>query len=74
MDWDKIRNSDDLEWWEKDDIDSILEEYPEIKNMSRHELIEFKSKLYWESQHLIEEANRIESYSDTIYRVLDITV
>ena len=31
MDWDKIRNSDDLEWWEKDDIDSVLEEYPEIK-------------------------------------------
>jgi hypothetical protein len=42
--------------------------------MSRHELIEFKIKLYWESQHLIEEANRIESYSDTLHRVIDITV
>ena len=74
MDWCKIRNSDDLEWWEKDDVDSILEEYPEVKNMSRHELIEFKTKLYRESQHLIEEANRIESYSDTLHRVIDITV
>lgn len=25
------------------------------------------------SQHLIEEANRIESYSDTLHRVIDIT-
>ena len=74
MDWDKIRDSDDLEWWEKEDIDSILEEYPEVKNMSRHELIEFKTKLYWESQYLIEKANRIESYSDTLHRVIDITV
>ena len=74
MDWCKIRNSDDLEWWEKDDIDSILEEYPEVKNMSRHELIDFKTKLYRESQYLIEKANRIESYGDTIHRVVDLTV
>lgn len=74
MDWCKIRNSDDLEWWEKDDIDSILEEYPEIKNMSLEDLKKFKSKLYWKAQSLIEEANRIESYSDTIQRILDLAV
>ena len=74
MDWLNIRNRDDLEWWEKDDIDSLLEEYPEIKNMSRNELDKLKSKLYWEAQGLIEESNRIESYSYTIQRVLDLTV
>ena len=74
MDWLNIRNRDDLEWWEKDDIDSLLEEYPEIKNMSRDELDKLKSKLYWKAQGLIEESNRIESYSYTIQRVLDLTV
>ena len=74
MNWLDIRNRDDLEWWEKDDIDSLLEEYPEIKNMSRDELDKLKSKLYWEAQGLIEESNRIESYSYTIQRVLDLTV
>ena len=74
MDWLDIRNRDGLKWWEKDDIDSLLEEYPEIKNMSRDELDKLKSKLYWEAQGLIEESNRIESYSYTIQRVLDLTV
>ena len=74
MDWCKIRNSDELEWWEKDDIDSILEEYPEVKNMSLEDLEKFKSKLYWKAQSLIEEANRIESYSDTIQRILDLII
>lgn len=74
MDWYKIRNSDDLERWEKDDIDSILKEYPEVKNMSRRELLEFRTKLYEEFQHLIEKVNKIEIYSDTLHRVIDITV
>lgn len=56
----------DLKWWQKEDIEDLLEEYPDLLYMSIDEIKKLKTKLYWESQYLIERANGIESKADSL--------
>lgn len=56
----------DLKWWQKEDIEDLLEEYPDLLYMSIDEIKKLKTKLYWESQYLIEHANGIESKADSL--------
>ena len=56
----------DLKWWQKEDIEDLLEEYPDLLYMSIDEIKKLKTKLYWESQYLIERANAIESKADSL--------
>ena len=56
----------DLQWWEKEDIEDLIEEYPQLLEMSLDEIKKLKTKLYLESQHLIERANAIESKADSL--------
>lgn len=56
----------DLKWWQKEDIEDLLEEYSDLLYMSIDEIKKLKTKLYWESQYLIERANGIESKADSL--------
>ena len=56
----------DLQWWEKEDIEDLIEEYPQLLEMSLDEIKKLKTKLYWESQGLIERANTIESKANSL--------
>ena len=51
----------DLQWYEKEDIEDLIEEYPQLLEMSLDEIKKLKTKLYWESQGLIDRAYAIES-------------
>lgn len=56
----------DLQWWEKDDIEDLIEEYPQLLEMSLDEIKKLKTELYWESQGLIDRAYAIESKADSL--------
>lgn len=56
----------DLQWWEKEDIEDLLEEYPQLLEMSLDEIKKLKTELYWESQGLIDRAYAIESKADSL--------
>lgn len=56
----------DLQWWEKEDIEDLLEEYPQLLEMSLDEIKKLKTELYWESQGLIDRAYAIESKADPL--------
>lgn len=56
----------DLKWWEKEDIEDLIEEYPQLLEMSLDEIKKLKTKLYWESQGLIDRAYAIESKADSL--------
>lgn len=61
----------DLQWWEKEDIEDLLEEYPQLLEMSLDEIKKLKTELYWESQHLIDRANAIESKADSLQTLIN---
>ena len=52
--------------WQKEDIEDLLEEYPELIGMTDEELDAFSRKLYWEAQGLYDRVNRLESYAENI--------
>lgn len=52
--------------WQKEDIEDLLEEYPELADMSDEELVVFSRKLYWKAQGLYDEVNRLESQAETV--------
>lgn len=52
--------------WQKEDIEDLLEEYPELVGMSDEELVVFSRKLYWKAQGLYDEVNRLESKAETV--------
>lgn len=56
----------DLQWWEKEDIEDLIEEYPQLLEMSLDEIKKLKTELYWESQHLMDRAYAIESKADSL--------
>ena len=56
----------DLKWWEKEDIEDLIEEYPQLLEMSLDEIKNLKTKLYWESQGLTDRAYAIESKADSL--------
>ena len=52
--------------WQKEDIEDLLEEYPELADMTDEELVVFSRKLYWKAQGLYDEVNRLESQAETV--------
>jgi phosphate uptake regulator len=52
--------------WQKEDIEDLLEEYPELTDMTDEELVIFSRKLYWKAQGLYDEVNRLESQAETV--------
>lgn len=52
--------------WQKEDIEDLLEEYPELADMTDEELVIFSRKLYWKAQGLYDEVNRLESQAETV--------
>ena len=61
----------DLQWWKKEDIEELIEEYPQLLEMSLDEIKKLKTELYWESQHLIDRANIIESKADSLQTLIN---
>ena len=61
----------DLYWWEEDELENLDEEF-HISEKTTEELNKLATKLYWEAQGLIDQANRLESKADTIRRYLDL--
>ena len=60
-----------LYWWEEEDLEDLDEEF-HISEKTTEELNKLATKLYWDAQGLIDEANRLESKTDAIRRYLDI--
>lgn len=56
----------DLHWWEEEELEDLLEEYPNLLDMTNEELHKMANKLYWEAQGYVETANRLEAKADTI--------
>ena len=52
--------------WQKEDIKDLLEEYPELTDMTDEELVVFSRELYWKAQGLYDEGNRLESKAEII--------
>jgi len=61
-----------LAWWEEDDLEDLIEEHPEVENMTAEELEKFAQSLYWEAQHLIDRANSIENTADIVRKYKEI--
>ena len=61
----------DLEWYEKDDIEDLIEEYPHLLEMSLNEIKKFKTELYWEAQGLIARAYALESKANALQIIID---
>ena len=61
----------DLKWWEKEDIEDLIEEYPQLLEMSLNEIKRLKTELYWESQRLMDRAYVIESKADSLQTLIN---
>lgn len=60
-----------LYWWEEEDLEDLDEEF-HISERTVEELNKLATKLYWDAQGLVEEANRLESKADAIHRYLNL--
>ena len=60
-----------LYWWEEEDLEDLDEEF-HISEKTTEELNKLATKLYWNAQGLVDEANRLESKADTIRRYLEL--
>lgn len=61
----------DLKWYEKDEIEDLIEEYPHLLEMPLNEIKKFKTELYWKAQGLIDRAYAIESKADALQIIID---
>lgn len=61
----------DLKWWEKEDLEDLFEEHPELENMTIEEMNEFAKNLYREASYLIDRANFLEGQADTLRTYID---
>ena len=61
----------DLYWWEEEDLEDLENEF-HLTEKTTEELNKLATKLYWEAQGLIDQANRLESKADAIRRYLDL--
>ena len=52
--------------WQTKDIQDLLEEYPELVDMSDEELVIFSRKLYWEAQSLYDKVNYLENCAESV--------
>ena len=57
--------------WEIEDIEMILEDYPDVKDKSDEELLNFARKLYWEAQGFFERAYCLEGTAETIKKYIE---
>ena len=66
-------NLDDIElkWYEKEDIEDLIEEYPRLLEMPLNEIKKFKTELYWEAQGLIARAYALESKANALQIIID---
>jgi len=55
-----------LSRWQREDLEDLLEEFPEIETMTIEELRKKYHKLYWEAAAMFEKASSLESKADTI--------
>lgn len=62
----RFDNIDGLHKWQREDLEDLLEEFPEIENMTTDELNQKHNALYLEAAGLIDRANSLESKADTI--------
>ena len=56
----------DLKWWEKEDLEDLFEEYPELNNMSIEQMEEFSRKLRRESQNYYDLSMTIDTKADIL--------
>lgn len=61
----------DLYWWEEEDLEELEDEF-HLTEKTAEELNKLATKLYWEAQGLVDQANSLESKADTIRRYLDL--
>lgn len=61
----------DLCWWEEEDLEDLDEEF-HISEKTAEELNKLATKLYWDAQGLVDQANRLESKADAIRRYLNL--
>lgn len=60
-----------LSWYVKDDLVNLLEEYPDLFEMSEGELIALHYEMYREAAHLFDRGNRLESDGDAIKKLCE---
>lgn len=60
-----------LYWWEREELEDLDKEF-HISEKTAKELDKLVTKLHWNAQELVEEANRLESKADTIRRYLNL--
>lgn len=56
----------DLKWWEKEDLEDLFEEYPELNDMSVEQIEEFSHKLRQESQNYYDLSMTIDTKADIL--------
>ena len=61
----------DLYWWKEEDLEELEDEF-HLTEKTAEELNKLATKLYWEAQGLVDQANRLESKADTIRRYLNL--
>lgn len=62
----------DLNWYEKDDIEDMLEQYPELIDSSDEEIDKKIRELAWEAQGLYEASVRVENLVDAMRKFKEI--
>ena len=55
-----------LSEWQKEDLEDLLEKYPDLDSMTDEELDHLFRKLYWDAQGLYDQVTRMESEAENI--------
>lgn len=63
----------DLELWEEEDLEDLLEMFPNLLEMTHEQLDRAASDLYWEAQRKYAEVTSLESKADTIRKYMELT-
>ena len=56
----------ELHRWQRESLEDLLEEFPEIETMTIDELNKKYNDLYWEVARLFDQVGTLESKADTI--------
>lgn len=54
----------ELDEWEEDIVKDIIEDYPNLLDMSTEELMELSNKWFWEANSKQHEVYRLENYAE----------
>ena len=55
-----------LSEWQKEDLEDLLEKYPDLDSMTDEELDHLSHKLYWDAQGLYDQVTHMESEAENI--------